>query len=196
MAEIATNRDLYRFIADLVKQHSGSRLSLEEYLENLRRVGHELRAREAIAPTGFAELLRAAFERAPDVVAPSGAATAGYLAWEQRIDAQLRDLAEMKRCGTLDNEYRYFGVTAPGGGMWFNFDPRTYLECATVGTFGGWEEGDDTGRAYVPGLVAALDASGAVTSVDPRDVDAPRGALPPITWETFIDFLDAGQTYE
>jgi hypothetical protein len=48
----------------------------------------------------------------------------------------------------------------------------------------------------VPGPVAVLDASGAITSVDPRDIDDPVVALPQITWEMFVDFLDAGQWYE
>jgi len=33
-----------------------------------------------------------------------------------------------------------------------------------AGTFGGWEEGDDTGRCYVPGKVAVLDATGGMTA--------------------------------
>ena len=109
---------------------------------------------------------------------------------------QICDLDEMRQAGTLDNEYRYFGVDATRGGRWYNFDPCTYLECAAAGTFGGWAEGDDTGRSYAPGPVAVVDASGAITSVDPRDIDDPAFALPQITWEMFIDFLDAGQWYE
>ena len=48
----------------------------------------------------------------------------------------------------------------------------------------------------VPGPVAVLDASGAVTSMAPSDIDAPVVELPEITWEAFIDFLNAGQWYE
>jgi hypothetical protein len=32
--------------------------------------------------------------------------------------------------------------------------------------------------------------------MDPRDIDDPIVALPQITWEMFVDFLDAGQSYE
>jgi hypothetical protein len=196
MAEVMTNRDLYCFIAGLVKERAECRGTLQGYLEHLRRLGHNLRAREAISPEEFAELLRAAFDPEPSAAEPGPEATGGYVAWEKRITQQIRDLDEMRQAGTLDNEYRYFGVDSPRGGRWYNFDPCTYLECAAAGTFGGWQEGDDTGRSYVPGPVAVLDASGAITSVDPRDIDDPVVALPQITWEMFVDFLDAGQWYE
>lgn len=196
MADVATNRDLYCFVAELVKQRAECCCTLQSYLENLRRLGHNLRAREAVSAEEFAELLRAAFDPAPGASEAGAAATKGYLAWEKHIGEQIRDLDEMRSAGTLDNEYRYFGVDAPRGGRWYNFDPCTYLECAAAGTFGGWQEGDDTGRSYVPGPVAVLDASGAITSVDPRDIDDPVVVLPQITWEMFVDFLDAGQWYE
>lgn len=203
MPEIATNRDLYRFVADLVKQGAECRLTLQEYLENLRRLCHPLREHEEISLENFVTLLQAAFEAGssaaasgPSTAESGASATGGYLAWELRITEQIRDLGEMKTAGTLDNEYRYFGVDAPRGGRWYSFDPRTYLECAAEGTFGGWQEGDDTGRSYVPGSVAVRDASGAITSVDPRDIDDPVVELAQITWEMFVDFLDAGQWYE
>jgi hypothetical protein len=196
MAEVATNRDLYCFIAKLVKQRSECCGTLQSYLENLRRLGRGLRARETVSSEEFAELLRAAFDPEPSAAGLGPAANDGYVAWEKRIGEQIRDLDEMRRSGTLDNEYRYFGVDAPRGGRWFNFDPCTYLECAVAGTFGGWQEADDTGRSYVPGPVAILDSSGALTSIDPRDIDDPVVGLPQITWEVFVDFLDAGRRYE
>ncbi|MBN2193179.1 MAG: hypothetical protein JW751_10220 [Polyangiaceae bacterium] len=191
-----TNRDLYCFIAELVKQRPECTGTLQSYLENLRRLCHNLRAREAVSPAEFAELLRAAFAPEPGASEAGPTATSGYVVWEKRIGEQIRDLDEMRRSGTLDNEYRYFGVDAPRGGRWYNFDPCTYLECAAAGTFGGWQDGDDTGRSYVPGPVAVLDASGAITSMGPRDIDDPVVALAQITWEMFVDFLDAGQWYE
>lgn len=196
MGDVATNRDLYCFIAELVKQRAECRCTLQSYLENLRRLCHNLRALEAISPEEFAELLRAAFEPSALATELGAAATDGYLAWEKRIGEQIGDLDEMRQAGTLDNEYRYFGVDAPRGGRWYNFDPCTYLECAAAGTFGGWQEDDDTGRSYVPGPVAVLDASGAITSMNPRDIDDPVVVLPKITWEMFVDFLNAGQWYE
>lgn len=196
MADVATNRDLYCFIAELVKQRVECFCTLQSYLENLRRLGHNLRAREAVSPVEFAELLRAAFAPATSTSETGSAAATGYVAWEKRIGEQIRDLDEMRRARTLDSEYRCFGVDAPRGGRWYNFDPCSYLECAAAGTFGGWREGDETGRSYVPGPVAVLDASGAISSMDPRDIDDPVVVLPQITWEMFVDFLEAGQWYE
>ncbi|HVY28333.1 MAG TPA: hypothetical protein VHB79_17380 [Polyangiaceae bacterium] len=196
MAELATNRDLYCFIADLVRDRAGCSLTLQGYLETLRRLGSCLSDRDAVSVPDFARLLSTAFEPGPSADHSRSAASAGYPAWERRIAEQIRDLDEMREAGTLEHEHRYLGIDAPRGGRWYNFDPCTYLECAAAGTFGGWQEGDDTGRSYVPGPVAVLDAAGAITSVDPRDIENPLVALRPITWEMFADFLNAGQWYE
>lgn len=196
MAELETNRDLYCFMADLVRRRAESGTTLQAYLENLRRLACRMGDRDALPLSDFAELLQAAFEPELPRIEPCASATDAHLAWEQRITEQIRDLSEMKEAGAIDNEYRYFGVDAPRGGCWYNFDPCSYLECAAAGSFGGWQEGDDTGRSYVPGPVAVLDASGAVTSMAPSDIDAPVVELPEITWEAFIDFLNAGQWYE
>jgi hypothetical protein len=193
---IRSNRDLYRFVAGLVKRRAGSTLALRGYLERLRQLAAPLRAHESISPNTFAELLDAAFESGPAPIDPRAEATPGFVAWERLVTAQIRDLHEMDRAGLLDDEQRYFGLNAPSGARWYNFDPGTFLECGATGTFGGWQEGDDTGRAYVPGPVVVLDASGALVSVDPRDVDDPVVELEPITWETFSDFLGSGQCYE
>ncbi len=196
MTEITTNRDLYCFITHLVKHRKGSLITLQAYLENLRRLVRPIGGHEALALRDFAELLQAAFEAAPARAASCASSTDGYSAWEQRLDEQIRDLREMREAGTLDDEYRCFGVDAPRGGRWYNFDPCAYLECAAAGALGGWREGDDAERCYVPGPVAVIDAAGTMTSVDPRDIDDPVVELQVITWEAFVDFLDAGQCYE
>jgi hypothetical protein len=91
---------------------------------------------------------------------------------------------------------RYFGINSPRGSRWYNFDPCTFLECAMAGSFGGWEEGDDTGRGYVPGEVAVLGPDGRITGCDPRELDDPIVPLGEISWEAFRDFLGQGQWYE
>lgn len=196
--ELSTNRDLYRFIGELTKQQATSTLSLEAYLTNLRRLARMHSQQPTISVAELAGLLQQAFVQTAgaDEPAPSGEPASGYSEWEQRLEAQLRDLRAMEEAGTFQDEMRYFGASAPGGGYWYNFDPRTFLECAAAGSFGGWEEGDDTGRIYVPGKVAVIDASGELTSVDPRDLHDPITALPALTWNELVDFLDAGQSYE
>ena len=159
MAEIQTNRDLYCFVAELAKRRAGSSVTLQAYLANLGELARRSCERGALSLSEFAHLLQAAFESATPGVESSRHPAEGYVAWEQRIAEQVRDLSEMKEAGTLHNEYRCFGVDAPRGARWYNFDPSTYLECAAAGTFGGWQEGDESGRSYVPGLVAVIDAS-------------------------------------
>src|SRR5262249_54029097 len=110
--------------------------------------------------------------------------------------SQIVDLHQMAANGQLEDKYRYFGIDAPRGGRWYNFDPRGFLECAVAGSFGGWQEGDDTGRDYVPGLAAAGDADGNIIAVDPRSIETPVDALPPITWDAFAELLFTGQIYE
>jgi hypothetical protein len=80
MAEVTTNRDLYCFIAGLVKERSDCRVMLQSYLENLRLLGRKLRAREALSLEEFAELPRAAF-----ALGPSGGSPADYLGDVRRL---------------------------------------------------------------------------------------------------------------
>ena len=111
---------------------------------------------------------------------------------DRRLRAQIVDLREMAEEGTLEDEHRYFGVDAPSGARWYNFDPLTFLECGARGAFGGWEEGDDTGVQYVPGQVAVLGPDG-IETVEPRDVPDPVRDMPEVTWEDVTAFLECGQ---
>jgi hypothetical protein len=120
----------------------------------------------------------------------------GFAAWHNRIIYQIVDLREMAEKGTLEDKMRYFGIDAPRGARWYNFDPCAFLESGMAGTFGGWQEGDDTGRGYVPGPVAVLDEAGNIATADPRDIDDPITELKAISWEDFQEFLWMGQSYE
>lgn len=57
---------------------------------------------------------------------------------QQMINYQIADLQRMADAGTLENEYRYFGIDSPTGNRWYNFDVDAYLECASSGV-GGYE---------------------------------------------------------
>jgi hypothetical protein len=112
------------------------------------------------------------------------------------IIGQIVDLREMDRAGTFANDLRYFGVDSPRGSRWYNFDPLTFLECGAAGTFDGWRAGDPTGRELVPGPVAVLDASGQITAVDPKEIEASLFEIELVTWDQMADFLRSGQWYE
>jgi hypothetical protein len=119
---------------------SAAERDLAEYLKVLRHLGAAYRAASAVSLPCFARLLEEAFSAAAPLAAPSDhlgleAPPEGYRLWEETITSQLADLREMAAAGILENEWRGFGVDAPSGARWYNFDPRTYLECAVAGTF-------------------------------------------------------------
>jgi len=197
-----TNRDLYLFVQDLIKRQKNCHLSLEEYLRSLWKLGSGKKDAASLNLGDFARLLAQAFEAEPPVFDPAWselnclAKKKGYAVWEQSILCQIVDLKEMRQAGVYQDELRYYGVPAPRGSHWYNFDPLTYLECAVQGTFGGWQAGDDSGRMPVPGPVAAAGEDGKIQAVDPATLDDPLIEIESISWETFTEFLWAGQAYE
>ena len=75
--------------------------------------------------TRFAQLLEAALrESAPafDDSAWRDIADAGFEGWQDTILCQIVDLHDMDEAGMLRNEDRYFGIDAPRGNRWYNFD--------------------------------------------------------------------------
>jgi len=185
MAEIATNRDLYFAITQLIAQNEKTARPLEEYLRALLEIGYRVWDRPLISPADFVEMLDEAFTGKPQslsfefmvqvvenqlMVDPTLATLEGYHAWVFHIFRQIVDLREMAENGQLALAHRYLGIDSPRGSRWYNFDPCGFLECATAGTFGGrdWDDEDES-------------------EVEP---------LGEISWEQFRDFLWAGQAYE
>jgi hypothetical protein len=199
---IKTSRDLYLAVAELVKRQANAKRSLETYLLALLNLAKNLKNRKALSPDEFLDLLTRAFNEEPLRFDKSwrnlehDPSLENYAAWQNTILCKIVDLREMAEQGTLNDKMRYFGIDAPRGSRWYNFDPCTFLECGVMGTFGGWQEGDDTGRDYVPGPVAVLDEAGNLTSAEPRDLGEPVVALEAIPWATFCQFLIDGQSYE
>jgi hypothetical protein len=202
-SSLRTNRDLYLFVAELCGQHGGQDRSLEEYLLTLLGLAAAHREAPGVPLAAFARLLEDSFvvntPPADGELSPQrtpGDDLKGYAGWREALLLQLRDLRELARLGRLSDPYRYFGIDAPGGARWYNFDPPTYLECAVDGTFGGWCPGDPTGRAYVPGPVAVIDADGTLRTIAPDERDDPIVEIETISWDVFTDFLEAGRSYE
>lgn len=193
-----TNRDLYKRFEGLLKEKSEEPvLSLEAYLSNLLTLSQRLANKNALSFEEFFALLRDAFDEpaTPATHAPDNPVPA-FRQWRAQIKGQIQDLREMAQQGQLESEYRYFGLSAPSGRYWYSFDPCAYIECGAAGSLGGWKEGDDTGRSYVPGPVAYLDPNGAITSCDPRELDRAPVEIASITWDMFSDFSWCGQNYE
>ncbi len=193
-----TNRDFYRFVTSLGERHP-SIPTLERYLCALWSLASARRDARGLSLAELAALLDAAFTAPagePDLLAISENEGEGFAGWEHRILAQIRDLRDMASNGQLADEQRYFGIDAPRGGRWYNFDPLGYLECGVVGAFGGWDEGDDSGRMLVPGKVVVMDANDQLISVDPEDVERPTVEMDEVAWDAFCALLECGQVYE
>lgn len=201
---IKTNRDLYLAVTDLTAAQKSCPRSLEEYLLALWALGRSRRDRPSLSGNELLEMLASAFSSSVPPFQEDWRTRfdlkdenlPGFEGWEECLLRQVVDLREMAEQGQLASKYRYCGISAPRGSQWYNFDPCTFLECGTVGCFGGWEPEDDSGRTYVPGPVAMLDENGNIVSVDPRDIPDLIVSLLEIQWEDFRDFLNYGQIYE
>lgn len=205
MSRLRTNRDLCLFVADLLEASANNARPLEDYLLALWRLASPHRSHDGLDLPTFTHLLEAALTEEPSSFESAWAEMhryrdrehlVGFPRWAQTIAGQIVDLHEMAATGALADEYRYFGIDAPRGSRWFNFDPLKYLECAAAGTFEAWREGDPTARTYVPGPVAVLDDKGHITSADPREIPERTVELKLITWDLFARFLVCGQIYE
>lgn len=201
---LRTNRDLYLAIAQLLKQHQGCTRTLEKYLLAVIELSAPLAEQQQITLTEFYDILSGAFTHDPepfneqwrDQYDQLPREKDDFSGWHATVVQQVVDLREMEECGTLEDEMRYFGVSAPRNSYWYNFHPLGYLECAMAGSFGGWQPGDDTGREYVPGPVAVLDDDGSIQSANPEDIPNPTFEMPTIMWEDFKEFVICGQIYE
>jgi len=202
--QIRTNRGLYLAINALSDQNSEGERSLEVYLLSLLNYSEQFRDDESLTLEQVYALLEAGYtgtsttfdEGWREQYASLAYKDDGYPGWHATLIQQIVDLREMDEKGILDNEMRYFGVSAPRGGSWYNFDPRGYLECAMAGSFGGWEDGDDTGRQYLPGQVAYLADDGSIQSATPQEFENPVFEMPTVSWSDLKDFIICGQLYE
>lgn len=203
MSTPLSNRDLYLEIAKLVQEHRQDPRPLSHYLRALFGLFQAYRDNASLRPSEFLQVLGEAFKAEPVSVDGSWFEASvqdmrreGYEGFSSILKAQIVDLIEMEQEGMLKDEQRYFGIDAPRGARWYNFDPCTYLECGMTGSLGGWEEGDDTGREYVPGKVAVISADGQWTSADPWEIESPVVVMEELDWETLKQFLYCGQQYE
>jgi hypothetical protein len=206
MSKISTNRDLYLAITALcaARKSTGAIPTLEIYLRSLWRLSMPFNGRTALTPAELFDLVSGAFDAAPsdfsraspDFNQASISETTGFGGWQSTLIRQIVDIREMDAAGQLSSDHRYFGLDAPRGGRWYNFDPITYLECGLAGALGGWEPDDVTGRQFVPGPVAVLDADGQISSANPDEIERVVHAIPALSWELLVDFLWCGQQCE
>lgn len=196
---IRSNRDLYRVVTNALAKRDRPGPSLEVYLARLR-TSLLAAANSRMTTDAFATTLDAAFDGPTPECETAELkrliATEETPGWHRQLAGQIIDLREMAAAGTLDDDQRYYGVDAPSGARWYNFDPHAFVECGLCGSFGGWEQGDDTGRDLVPGEVLSIDEDGNTTSEDPETLQKPPKKLEAIDWDDLESFLWAGQHYE
>jgi hypothetical protein len=193
-----TNREFYQCLGQLLQKQNNNPLSLEQYLISLWSRASKYKTKPGLALDDFFKLLTDSFTPVAAQIGdrPIDEAANGFAGWDSIIRRQIQDLKAMQANGELEDEQRYFGLESPSGESWYNFDPCGYLECATEGSLGGWEEGDPTGRDYVPGNAAMLDQNDEVISVDPRAIDRTPMQIDFLSWDELKQFLWCGQQYE
>lgn len=178
-----TNHELYAQLTTL-----GVQRDLETYLRALLAAGRAFGPREPDADEVVA-LLRAASTAEPAEF--DGAWLTRLPTWQldpqpqglARFESilldQIADLRRMRDNGQLADDQRYFGIDAPSGRRWYNFDPTSYLECGASGSVGGWQ-GDDQRVLVTP----------------PEAVDDDDEGRRSFGWEGLCDLLECGRCYE
>jgi hypothetical protein len=197
-----TNRALYLAILRLIEQQKDNTRDLEDYLRALRSLVSKYKGQAALPTATFIHLLEQAFSSPVDPFAELGPGrdvqrlpADPYQKWDATIIEQIIDLQEMKKVDGL-LEKAFFGVQSPRGNYWFNTSVTAYLECATEGSFGGWQPGDAGERELVPGDVAYLKPDGTIGSAPSGAFEHPIQELCKIDWDLATEFLRAGQYYE
>ncbi|MCA9257100.1 MAG: hypothetical protein KDA33_15730 [Phycisphaerales bacterium] len=202
--EIRTKRELCGAIEELIARQEACDRTLESYLLAALDGIAMFSDRESLRMTEFLALIESGFARAPaafdegwrreyDRLSQDEDTCAGCRA---TIVRQIVDLHEMDECGKLLSEWREFGIDAPRGERWFNFEPVLYLRCALAGTFGQWEPGED--------LAPSVDQN---SSIMPADADSGESGRtdettrlkklsPAVSWERVHTFFICGQICE
>lgn len=177
---VRTNRDLYAQLTAL-----GIKRDLETYLralrDGVRRFNEHFGPREP-TPDEIVTLLSAAgTDEPPEHIDawPSNPGPGGLVRVESILIRQIADLVRMRASGQLADDNRYFGLDAPDGGRWYNFDPASYLECGVAGSVHGSDD-DDELELVTP----------------PAPVDDDDEARRRFGWTGLCELLLAGQSYE
>lgn len=216
-----TNRDIYLSVVEIAERAEESSRSLEDYLRALLGIVCHYQEFSELSPSDFITILSDSLmvdplpydadwvsnyetESAKLPLSPLAAArypkikrnSSHFTDFERTVHRQIVDLREMYAAGTLEDEMRYFGVAAPRGACWYNFDIGTYLKCAVAGGYGGWEPDDPTSRKPIPEEAAVLGADGSITVEDPAKFKSLRFPVQSVTWADFIGFVYCGQCYE
>jgi hypothetical protein len=205
------SRELYVAVSGLADAHEHDVRPLEDFLRALRAALEPSYPGPGLTPEQLLEVLGSAFTapvpprdpgwRDSDLSEREGPVDAAAV--DRLLRSQILDLEDAAAAGALTDEWRYLGLEIPRpedarratSPYYYNWDPRTYVECGVAGAFDGWEPGDPSGRVLVPGEVLVLDDDG-FRSVPAEEARRPVVDLPLLSWAQVHDFLWCGQNYE
>jgi hypothetical protein len=151
LEQVSTARDFITFLRQLAPRAGDYAGSLEEYLRAVHRVAtthqeepptwrllaHVLADALSTAPSPF-DPAWLEYTAPPAVVEDPEAAIADpFAALQHMLRYQIADLHRMAEIGTTNDPSRYWGIDSPTGHRWYNFDPQSFLECASA-----WGDGD------------------------------------------------------
>lgn len=147
LEQVSTDGDFITFLGELARTAEQYSDSLEAYLSSVLRVA-TAHQREAATWRLLAQVLAEALTTPPPPFNPAWLAETAPPEWvgqpetasahpfatlQQMLRYQIADLHRMAEAGTLNHALRYGGLDSPTGYRWYNFDPETFLECASAG---------------------------------------------------------------
>jgi hypothetical protein len=152
-------KDIKKEILDIIDRQGKSNISLKEYLLGILYITKEYDMKKRIRNSEFIIILNKAFtvvtnsdfsdehqhNKKPPIIDEQDS---GFEVFKDTILFQINDLDCMESDENMrSNELSYFGVDSSNGNRWYNFDPITYLECASA-----WLEdyyGENTNMEYI-----------------------------------------------
>ncbi len=147
LEQIATDTDFITFLRQLAVRAEDYPGSLEEYLCSVLsgvsthpespptwRLLAQVFAEGLATPPAPFEPAWLEYTEPPDVITRLHPVRVDPFADVQHLlRYQIADLHRMAEVGTLNDPQRHFGLDSPTGHRWFNFDPPSFLECASSG---------------------------------------------------------------
>lgn len=130
-------------IENIIETNKNCNISLKEYLIGILYNSKDFNMKNGIGISDFLTILDKAFSKVPDssfhdeiqlskkppmIDEEDG----NYDTLKDTLFFQINDLTCIEKDDSLiNNQLKYFGIDSPNGNRWYNFDPFTYLKCAS-----------------------------------------------------------------
>lgn len=135
--------DIKNEIVNIIDSKNECNISLREYLIRILHISKDYSTNTRISSSKFIDILNKAFtiilnthsnyeqqyKLKPPII---NLQDSNFEVLRETILFQINELDCMEKDESLlRNKMSYFGVDSPNGNRWYNFDPLTYLECAS-----------------------------------------------------------------